>query len=116
YARTKRMQVVLAGLLGQRLTPPGIWTASTHPGWAATPGVTDSLPGFAKFMRPLLRSPQQGADTAIWLATSPEVLTQSGEFWHDRAIRPQHYLPYTKETAAQRECLWEYCVSQTASG
>ena len=37
-----------------------------HPGWASTPGVDASLPTFSKVMRPLLRSPEQGADTLVW--------------------------------------------------
>ena len=55
------MQVVLALLWGRRLESDGITVHSTHPGWAATPGVTDSLPGFAKVMSPLLRDAEQGA-------------------------------------------------------
>ena len=34
-----------------------------HPGWADTPGVQESLPTFSKVVGPLLRSPEQGADT-----------------------------------------------------
>ena len=54
----------------------------------ATPGVTDSLPTFNKVMGPLLRTPEDGADTAVWLvATRPES-AGSKHFWHDRALRP----------------------------
>ena len=43
-----------------------------HPGWADTPGVQESLPGFRRVMHPLLRSAEQGADTMAWLAGAPE--------------------------------------------
>jgi dehydrogenase/reductase SDR family protein 12 len=109
YARTKRMQVLLARLWGRELESDGITVHAMHPGWAATPGVTDSLPGFAKIMGPLLRSPAQGVDTTVWLAASEEGGSETGLFWHDRVARPAHYFPWTKETAAQRDRLWAYC-------
>ncbi len=61
YARTKRMQVVLAEQLAAAFIQPGDPVVhSMHPGWAATPGVTDSLPTFEKFTRPILRSAGAG--------------------------------------------------------
>ncbi|WP_207500298.1 SDR family NAD(P)-dependent oxidoreductase [Klenkia soli] len=85
YARTKRMQVVLAAEWARRL--PGRHVYSTHPGWVATDGVTASIPGFGALMGPLLRTPADGADTTVWLlATRPA--SRSPHFWHDRAQRP----------------------------
>ncbi|AFM19212.1 short-chain dehydrogenase of unknown substrate specificity [Mycolicibacterium chubuense NBB4] len=87
YARTKRMQVVLAEAWAQRLAGTGIRVYSTHPGWVETPGVAEALPGFRRLTRPLLRSPADGADTAVWLvAVRPD--SGPGHFWHDRAQRP----------------------------
>ncbi|OZM73429.1 dehydrogenase [Amycolatopsis antarctica] len=113
YARTKRMQVVLAQLWGRRLSGDGIAVHAMHPGWAATPGVTDSLPGFAKIMGPLLRTPEQGVDTAVWLVASDEAGRESGRFWQDRAMRPAHYLPFTREQASDRDRLWKFCAERT---
>ncbi|WP_338087978.1 SDR family NAD(P)-dependent oxidoreductase [Nocardioides lijunqiniae] len=88
YARTKRMQVVLADAWARRLRGGGVRVESMHPGWVATPGVTESLPRFSKVMGPLLRDARGGADTAVWLvATRPES-SGSHHFWHDRALRP----------------------------
>lgn len=87
YARTKRMQVVLANAWAERLSRTGVRVASMHPGWAETPGVTESLPTFDKVMRPLLRTATDGGDTAVWLvATRPD--SRPPHFWHDRAQRP----------------------------
>ncbi|MFM6849116.1 MAG: SDR family NAD(P)-dependent oxidoreductase, partial [Terrabacter sp.] len=47
YARTKRMQLVLTEVWAGDLAAEGIRVNSMHPGWAATPGVTESLPRFA---------------------------------------------------------------------
>ncbi|TIC82745.1 SDR family NAD(P)-dependent oxidoreductase [Nocardioides sp. GY 10127] len=92
YARTKRMQVVLADAWARRTRGTGVLAASLHPGWAATPGLTDALPGFDRVVGPLLRTGAEGADTAVWfVATRPS--TARGTFFHDRAPRPVHYLP-----------------------
>ncbi|RZT85073.1 NAD(P)-dependent dehydrogenase (short-subunit alcohol dehydrogenase family) [Pseudonocardia sediminis] len=107
YARTKRMQVVLAGLWARELAGTGVTVHALHPGWAATPGVTGSMPGFDKVVGPLLRTPEQGADTAVWLATAPSRAVGTGRFWHDRAPRPAHYFPWTRETGADQELFWE---------
>jgi len=37
------------------------------------PGVAAALPGFRQVMRPILLSPEQGADTIVWLATARQV-------------------------------------------
>lgn len=87
YARTKRMQVVLAGSWAERLADRDIRVTSTHPGWVDTEGVSSSIPGFGRLMKPLLRTPTEGADTTVWLvATRPR--SEPGHFWHDRAQRP----------------------------
>jgi dehydrogenase/reductase SDR family protein 12 len=87
YARTKKMQVVLADAWARRLKGGDIRVESMHPGWAETPGVAKYLPTFRKITGPLLRDADDGADTAVWLvATRPE--SKPGHFWHDRAHRP----------------------------
>jgi len=87
YARTKRMQVVLADAWASKVTGDDIRVESMHPGWVETPGVADALPMFRVVTRPLLRDTEDGADTAVWLvATRPE--SAPGHFWHDRAQRP----------------------------
>ncbi len=109
YARTKRAQVILSELWAQRLHGEGVVVHAMHPGWAETPGVESSLPRFHKVMRPLLRTPQEGADTIVWLACAEEPGQSSGGFWHDRRTRPTHLLPGTKETQVERERLWAEC-------
>ena len=74
------------------------------------PGVKSSLPRFHAVTGPLLRSPEEGADTIIWLAGSPQAAQTSGAFWHDRRPRPKHRLPATRETAADRAALFDRCA------
>ena len=107
YARTKRAQVILAGQWAERLRGDGIVVHSMHPGWVDTPGVARWLPKFKALTRPLLRTPEQGADTFVWLAAADEPGRCTGRFWHDRVSRPLHYIGRTRETEADRRALWD---------
>lgn len=117
YALAKRAQVTLNEMWAERVDVDDVVFHSLHPGWADTPGVRTSLPGFARVVGPLLRSPAEGADTLTWLAADDaEPLSTSGDFWLDRRRRPIHRLPRTRrsDTPERREALWSWCVS--ASG
>ncbi len=109
YAMTKRGQVVLSELWAEELAATGTAVNAMHPGWAATPGVERSLPRFWRAMRHRLRTPQQGADTALWLAVAERVAGRSGEFWFDRRPVSSHLLPWTREPPAERQRLWDFC-------
>ena len=111
YARTKRMQIVLAEqLAGAYPDPQDPVVHSMHPGWATTPGVTDLLPGFAKITKPILRSPADGADTMVWLAAAPAAAESTGLLWQDRRPRGTHYLPWQNDDPRARQRLWDACV------
>lgn len=113
YARAKRAQVTLNELWAERHPSTAIRFHAMHPGWAATPGVDDALPGFAKVMGPILRTPDQGADTLVWLAADDEALESSGAFWLDRRLRSIHKLPATRrtDTTERREALWAWVAA-----
>ncbi len=113
YARAKRGQVILTEMWADRLEGSGVSFHSMHPGWARTDGVANSLPTFNLMMSPLLRSPEQGADTVIWLAASHEPAETTGKFWFDRKEAPTHMLESTKETQAERDELWLRLVEIT---
>lgn len=108
YARTKRIQVTMAELLAKRYSADGIVVHSMHPGWAATPGVTESMPRFAKVLAPILRTAEQGADTIVWLTASPAATRTSGRFWNDRRPRATYYLPGQADDADARRSVWAY--------
>jgi len=116
YARAKRAQVLLAQAWAERLAERGVVVHATHPGWADTPGVAASLPNFRRILGPLLRSPEQGADTIVWLASADEPARTTGLFWHDRRPRPIDRLPWTRASAAEREELWRRCEVLVGDG
>lgn len=115
YARTKRMQVVLAELWADRLRPRAVAVHSTHPGWVDTPGVRTHLPKFRAITRLIIRSLDQGADTLVWLTAGPNRIELSGRFWHDRRVRPTTYLRPANDGPDERRRLWAYCESAVAA-
>ena len=96
YAQNKRQQVVLTEEWSREHTD--IHFSVMHPGWADTPAVRNSMPGtkildagyhqhsipsdFYEKMRDKLRTVEQGADTAVWLAIAKDAVKRpSGLFW-----------------------------------
>ncbi len=112
YARAKRAQVELVRHLGPKWAPELI-VHSVHPGWVDTPGVDEALPGFAQILGPILREPDQGADTALWLAATGGNGADTGLFWHDRRPRGISYIPGTSSTDTDRHDLVEWIEQET---
>ena len=111
YARSKRAQVALVREWARRLRSDGIAVNAMHPGWADTPGLADALPTFHRVMRPVLRTPTEGVDTLVWLASADEAGAVSGGVFLDRRPRPFDRLPGTRLSADERRRLWDAVVS-----
>lgn len=109
YALAKRAQVALNEQWAQRV--PDVTFAAMHPGWADTPGVADSLPTFRRLTGPFLRSPQQGADTVVWLAATGDA-PPTGKFWLDRAPRATSKVPGWAGSADEQQQLWQLVCDQ----
>ena len=108
YAIAKRAQVTLTEMWAMR--EPQTEFVSMHPGWADTPGVQESIPGFRRVTAPILRTASEGADTIAWLAVVDPLPKASGTFWSDREVRPTHKSPQSKklDTESNRLALWQY--------
>ena len=113
YAIAKRAQVTLNEIWAER--QPDIQFAAMHPGWADTPGVQESIPGFRRLTAPILRSAREGADTIAWLSVIGDLPDSNGSFWCDRQSWSIHKSSLTKktDTPAGRAELWkqleQYC-------
>ncbi len=116
YARAKRAQVALVREWARRTPDSGIAFNAMHPGWARTPGLSDSLPGFDRVMGPILRTPEEGIDTIIWLATARRDEIGNGLLFLDRRPRPFDRVPSTRLSARERRRLWETVVRRTGGG
>jgi NAD(P)-dependent dehydrogenase (short-subunit alcohol dehydrogenase family) len=101
YARTKRAEIVLAKLWARER--PESCFAAMHPGWADTPGVSASLPTFHKLTQGVLRSPEQGADTIVWLCGAQ---VASGKFWFDRQEADPLPVPGVRSERSEETALW----------
>ncbi len=115
YARAKRGQVILTGMWAERFHGTGVTVHAMHPGWAKTSGVANSLPTFNKLMQPLLRTPEEGADTIVWLAAEEEPAKTSGLLWFDREPVAEHIFDRTRESAKDRAELWDRLSELTGS-
>lgn len=113
YARAKRAQVAIVREWARRLRGTSVIFMSMHPGWARTPGLSASLPGFERVMGPLLRTPDEGIDTITWLATAPRATIEPGRVYLDRRPRPFDRVPWTRLNAERRRALWAEVVRRT---
>jgi dehydrogenase/reductase SDR family protein 12 len=103
YARHKRAQVELTHHWNAKHGPE-ISFHVMHPGWVDTEGVRISLPGFRRLLGPLLRTSEQGADTAVWLAAERPDPPAEG-IWLDREPQPEHVTDATRTNSGLRKQL-----------
>lgn len=114
YARSKRAQVELLPLLGERWGQ-SLRVYASHPGWADTPGVEESLPTFRRLTRPVLRDAEGGAETTVWLAAvQPPPPTET--LLHDRRVRPTHFRAGTRPAAGEVARMWSWVTAQAGLG
>ena len=112
YAQSKQADRMLTWALARRLSGTGVTANAMHPGFVATEifgkgGGLVSL--FASLYSKLRgRRPEEGADTVVWLAASPDVDNRSGLFWIDRQERRCRF-----RDEAGEEALWALCRDMT---
>ena len=82
--------------LARRLAPDGVTVNSLHPGIVATDIVDDLVPPvlrpFGALIRRSMLTPEQGAATAIRLATDPALTDTTGRYFN-RGKRPRQRSP-----------------------
>ena len=115
YGKSKLMNVLFTKELHRRYNPEGISTAAFHPGVVRT-NFGEEFGGSTKFlysgpMKYVLRTPEKGADTLVWLATSiPGKDWASGEYYSNRKIkRPNRQAEDTQNA----KNLWEISLKAT---
>ncbi len=116
YARAKRASTALIREWARRYRRGSVRFNAMHPGWADTPGLADSLPGFYELMGPVLRTVEEGVDTVVWLAADPAAGAKGGQLFLDRRPRPFDRVPATRLDAAERRELWERVSRSVRTG
>ncbi len=107
YARSKLANILFTRELARRLEGTGVTANCFHPGFVSSKFGQSGSPLFARLMDlvDFVRiSPEKGADTGVWLATSPDVEAVSGEYFHKRRIRRPSRIARSDEAARG---LWE---------
>jgi dehydrogenase/reductase SDR family member 12 len=107
YARSKRAQMALTHAWARRFGD-AVGVHALTPGWCDTPLVRRGLPRFRAFFGPVLRDPEQGADTLAWLASRPGAEIGTDALWRDRSRRWEHRLPHTLAGDDVEE-FWRWC-------
>ena len=108
YARSKLANILFTRELARRLAGTPITANAVHPGVVATAIWRVGLAPLDRLVRwvvkPFMLSPEQGADTILYLATSPEVEGVSGQYFiKRRAVSPA---PAAQDDETARR-LWE---------
>ena len=107
YGKTKLANIMFTYELAERLEGTGVTANCMHPGGVNTNfGNNQGGPMNLLFrlFKPFMRSPEQGADTLIYLASSPEVEGMTGKYLVDRKVKAASDAAYDETT---RKRLWE---------
>jgi retinol dehydrogenase 14 len=114
YGMTKLANIMFTYELAERLNGTGVAVNCLHPGSVGTNFGQNNKGIMALFFRtfkPFMRSPEQGADTLVWLASSPEVDGVSGKYFSDRKEIEAKKVAYDR---VARRRLWE--ISEELTG
>ncbi|HEX4179836.1 MAG TPA: SDR family oxidoreductase [Caulobacteraceae bacterium] len=89
YGRSKLCNILWTRELARRFESAGVTANCLHPGFVAT-RFGDGSGGFLQALMPLAKtvaiSPRKGADTMVYLASSPEVAGVSGKYFYQRKV------------------------------
>jgi NAD(P)-dependent dehydrogenase (short-subunit alcohol dehydrogenase family) len=118
YSNSKLANVMFANSLARRLEGSGVTVNSLHPGVVATNIIRKQIADFPRWLHPLekpvmaiMLTPEKGARTSVYLASSPEVDGVSGKYFVK--CRPARVAKRSLDRDAQ-ERLWE--ISERATG
>ena len=121
YSRSKLANILFTTELARRLAGTGVTANALHPGTVASGFARDGdASGFlafgVKLIKPFILTPEKGARTTVYLASSPEVAEVTGKYFVKcRARDPS---PAARDQAAAAR-LWsasEELVEQATSG
>lgn len=107
YNQSKLANVMFTYELARRVEGTGVTANVLHPGMTNTAfSAEDPARKMAPIVfaaRPFMRSPEKGADTAVYLASSPEVDGVSGQYFVNRKTKKSQDSSYDTSVAAR---LW----------
>ena len=109
YGQSKLANILYTKELALRLKDTNVIVNTLHPGAVATNLGVSRKTGFGKtiykILTPVFQTPTEGAATAIFLATSPDVIGISGEYFYKKEITKVTDIANDKELAKR---LWTW--------
>ena len=115
YSRSKLANVYFTYELARRLEGTGVTANCLHPGVVSTALFRDLAPWLRAVVwlaRPFLLKPESGADTAVYLASAPEVEDVTGQYFEKREQVRSSPVSYDGQIALR---LWEVSEALTAT-
>ena len=107
YNQSKLANVLFSYELARRLNGTTVTVNAVHPGVTNTSfGVADQPRSYSMswMARPFMRSPERGADSVVWAASSSELDGVTGGYFHDR--RPKRSSERSHDEATAKR-LWQ---------
>ncbi|UNC92178.1 SDR family oxidoreductase [Candidatus Contubernalis alkalaceticus] len=108
YAQSKLANIMFTYELSERLKGTGVTANCLHPGAVATSMGINRDTGFGtlitRLLRPFFQTPEQGAETAIYLATSSDIEGVTGRYFYRKRSVPSSKSSYDKAIAKK---LWD---------
>jgi NAD(P)-dependent dehydrogenase (short-subunit alcohol dehydrogenase family) len=109
YGRSKLANILFTKYLSGQLEGQGVTVNCLHPGAVATSLGTQNGGFFSRnlprLLKPFFRSPDQGAETSIYLCCSDEVAEISGEYFVNCKRRSPK--PWAQDSV-EADRLWAY--------
>jgi NAD(P)-dependent dehydrogenase (short-subunit alcohol dehydrogenase family) len=115
YGQSKFMNILFTKELARRLEGKGVTANALHPGFVGS-GFAHNNRGVVsmalRLVRPFILTPEKGAKSSIYLASSPEVANVTGKYFNEKAqmVNP---IPAAENREYQRR-LWE--ISEQITG
>ena len=106
YNQSKLANVMFTYELAKRLDGTGVTATALHPGLTSTNFSAEdpSLRWLVKVMRPFMKSPDQGAETPVYLASSPAAEGLTGQYFANRKAKKSSASTYDRAATAR---LWQ---------
>jgi NAD(P)-dependent dehydrogenase (short-subunit alcohol dehydrogenase family) len=117
YRQSKLANILFTRELARRLEGTGVTANCFHPGAVRT-NLVQGNPWFYRLVwaaiGPFMLSPEKGADTAVYLASSPEVEGMSGKYFVKRKVAESSEASHDMEAAGRLWALSEELVKKWA--